>query len=132
MFGLIAFASIAAALCAGDSRAQTPRRTWPVRREAPSTALTAYRKKRESRSDRLGPCRRKDRDLFAVGLVGAPLRLKPAEQCFHEVLHPDGMAYRQAEVDLIRELSGKSKYREAPCRANFPATLVSTILGVRL
>jgi hypothetical protein len=26
---------------------------------------------------------------------------------FHEVLHPDGTAYRQAEVDLIRELSGQ-------------------------
>ncbi len=26
---------------------------------------------------------------------------------FHEVLHPDGRPYRQAEVDLIRELSGK-------------------------
>jgi hypothetical protein len=26
---------------------------------------------------------------------------------FHEVLHPDGTPYRQAEVDLIRELTGK-------------------------
>jgi hypothetical protein len=26
---------------------------------------------------------------------------------FHEVLHPDGTPYRQAEVDLIRQLSGK-------------------------
>jgi len=28
---------------------------------------------------------------------------------FHEVLHPDGTPYRQAEVDLIRELTGKTK-----------------------
>jgi hypothetical protein len=26
---------------------------------------------------------------------------------FHEVLHPDGTPYRQAEVDLIRQLTGK-------------------------
>ena len=26
---------------------------------------------------------------------------------FHEVLHPDGIPYRQAEVDLIRQLTGK-------------------------
>jgi hypothetical protein len=26
---------------------------------------------------------------------------------FHEVLHPDGKPYRQAEVDLIRQLTGK-------------------------
>jgi hypothetical protein len=26
---------------------------------------------------------------------------------FHDVLHPDGKAYRQAEVDLIRQLTGK-------------------------
>jgi hypothetical protein len=26
---------------------------------------------------------------------------------FHEVLHPDGMPYRQAEADLIRVLTGK-------------------------
>jgi len=26
---------------------------------------------------------------------------------FHEVLHPDGTPYRQAEMDLIRRLTGK-------------------------
>jgi hypothetical protein len=26
---------------------------------------------------------------------------------FHEVLHPDGTPYRQAEVDLIRQLTAK-------------------------
>jgi hypothetical protein len=26
---------------------------------------------------------------------------------FHEVLHPDGAPYRQAEADLIRRLTGR-------------------------
>jgi hypothetical protein len=28
---------------------------------------------------------------------------------FHEVLRPDGTPYRQAEVDLIRQLTGSNK-----------------------
>jgi hypothetical protein len=31
----------------------------------------------------------------------------PPPVWFHEVLHPDGTPYRQAEVDLIRQLTGK-------------------------
>ena len=32
---------------------------------------------------------------------------------FHEVLHPDGKPYREAEVQLIRELTGRGKVRSA-------------------
>lgn len=35
-----------------------------------------------------------------------PYILRDPPVWFHEVLHPDGTAYRQAEVDLIRQLTG--------------------------
>jgi len=36
-----------------------------------------------------------------------PYILSQPSVWFHEVLHPDGTPYRQAEVDLIRQLAGK-------------------------
>ena len=36
-----------------------------------------------------------------------PYTLRPPPVWFHEVLHPDGTPYRQAEVDLIKRLTGK-------------------------
>ena len=36
------------------------------------------------------------------------------EEWFHEVLHPDGTPYRQAEADLIRQLTGAAKVARAP------------------
>jgi Cellulase (glycosyl hydrolase family 5) len=36
-----------------------------------------------------------------------PYILKSPPVWFHEVLHPDGTPYRQAEVDLIKQLTGK-------------------------
>jgi len=36
-----------------------------------------------------------------------PYVLSQPSVWFHEVLRPDGTAYRQAEVDLIRQLTGK-------------------------
>ena len=36
-----------------------------------------------------------------------PYALHPPPVWFHEVLHPDGTPYRQAEVDLIKRLTGK-------------------------
>jgi hypothetical protein len=36
-----------------------------------------------------------------------PYILEPPPVWFHEVLHPDGKPYREAEVDLIRELTGR-------------------------
>jgi len=37
-----------------------------------------------------------------------PYTQEPPPVWFHEVLHPDGTPYRQAEADLIRRLSGKN------------------------
>src|ERR1700757_3431180 len=50
MFALIAFAAIAAALGAGDSRAQTPRRTWPVRWDFRQPLLPIAKKRDSERS----------------------------------------------------------------------------------
>jgi hypothetical protein len=36
-----------------------------------------------------------------------PYILEPPPVWFHEVLHPDGKPYREAEADLIRELTGR-------------------------
>jgi len=36
-----------------------------------------------------------------------PYVKNPPPVWFHEVLHPDGTPYRQAEADLMRELTGK-------------------------
>jgi hypothetical protein len=38
------------------------------------------------------------------------------DEWFHEVLHPDGTPYRQAEADLIRQLTGVGKVARAAVR----------------
>ena len=48
----------------------------------------------------------KTQTLSAVGLLAASLRTRAAGGLVHEVLRPDGSPYRQAEVDLIRQLTG--------------------------
>jgi hypothetical protein len=38
-----------------------------------------------------------------------PYILQQPPVWFHEILHPDGKPYRQAEADLIRQLTGKDQ-----------------------
>jgi len=51
----------------------------------------------------------KTQTYFAVGVVGASLHSQASRPYGStRFLHPDGTPYRQAEVDLIRQLTGKA------------------------
>ena len=70
------------------------------------TILPIARQERRRRHQ-LGIRGRQDADVFALGVGKHPYILSQPPVWFHEVLHPDGTPYRQAEVDLIRQLTGE-------------------------
>ena len=75
-------------------------------------AITPYLKQQKVSAYNWGFCDGKSQTKYAWDTWQNPCIGEP-ELWFHDILHNDGVPYRQEEVDVLARLTGKSTYRPA-------------------